>query len=46
MGLKVRQHTTQRVLDVPASHRVSIHDLQRGAPGQLCIAFDDRDLNW
>ncbi|KAK8865949.1 hypothetical protein IAR55_001098 [Kwoniella newhampshirensis] len=44
--LKIRQHSTQNVLDVAPGQRVPIHELQHHAPPQLSIAFDEPNLKW
>ncbi|WWD17860.1 hypothetical protein CI109_102304 [Kwoniella shandongensis] len=45
-ALKIRQHSTQNVLDVAPGQRMPIHELQHMAPPQLSIAFDEPNLKW
>nr|XP_019015055.1 vacuolar protein sorting-associated protein vps13 [Kwoniella pini CBS 10737]OCF53836.1 vacuolar protein sorting-associated protein vps13 [Kwoniella pini CBS 10737] len=44
--LKIRQHSTQNVVDVAPGQRVALHELQHQAPSQLSMAFDEPNLKW
>ncbi|WWC86271.1 uncharacterized protein L201_001144 [Kwoniella dendrophila CBS 6074] len=44
--LKIRQHSTQNVIDIAPGQRVPIHELQHQAPSQLSMAFDEPNLKW
>ncbi|WVQ62160.1 uncharacterized protein L199_000298 [Kwoniella botswanensis] len=44
--LKIRQHSTQNVIDIAPGERVPIHELQHQAPSQLSMAFDEPNLRW
>nr|XP_018267277.1 vacuolar protein sorting-associated protein vps13 [Kwoniella dejecticola CBS 10117]OBR89435.1 vacuolar protein sorting-associated protein vps13 [Kwoniella dejecticola CBS 10117] len=44
--LKIRQHSTQNVIDVAPGQRVPLHELQHQAPSQLSMAFDEPNLKW
>ncbi|WRT64162.1 uncharacterized protein IL334_001091 [Kwoniella shivajii] len=44
--LKIRQHSTQNVIEIGPGQRVPIHELQHQAPSQLSMAFDEPNLKW
>ncbi|OCF42293.1 vacuolar protein sorting-associated protein vps13 [Kwoniella heveanensis CBS 569] len=45
-ALKIRQHSTQNVVDVAPGQRVPVHELQHGAPPQLSMTFDEPNQHW
>ena len=44
--LKIRQHSTDKVMEVKPGETMPIHDLHSGAPAQLSMAFDQPSLKW
>lgn len=45
-ALKVRQHSTNKVMEVKPGETLPIHELQSSAPTQLSMAFDQPSLKW
>jgi vacuolar protein sorting-associated protein 13A/C len=49
-AIKVRQHGTQKVLNLAAGQRLPVHELRdrdrEREPVQLSIAFDEANLKW
>lgn len=45
-ALKIRQHSTQKVIDLAPGDRAPLHSLQSRAPPQLAMALDDAGLKW
>lgn len=44
--IKIRQYGTRHEYSVGVGERIAIHQLQRGAPPQLAMAFDEPNVTW
>ncbi|KAL7419546.1 Vacuolar protein sorting-associated protein 13 [Cryptotrichosporon argae] len=45
-GIRVRQHGAQDMIAVAPGERMAVHELQRGEPQQLRLAFEGPELKW
>jgi vacuolar protein sorting-associated protein 13A/C len=45
-ALKIRQHSTDKVIEVKPGETIPIHELQSNAPAQLSMAFDQPSMKW
>ena len=45
-AIKVRQHSTQKVIDLAPEARAPLHELHSRAPPQFAMALDEPSLNW